>query len=144
MSYLTPRDPFNVSSLRRHVDDVFDNFFPSNTSQAERPDISVDVLDKGEAYIVKANIPGISAKDLDVQVTKDNVIIKGSYSEEKEDTKENYVLRERRSGSFMRSLPLENINPDISKAKFKDGVLELTLPKLVEAINKGRQLEIEE
>lgn len=146
MSYLVPRDPFNISLIRRQMDELFDHFFPfSNRMMLEAETaVSVDVVDNGNEYVVKANVPGIAAKDLDVRVTEDRVVIKGTFTEEKEDKQQNYILRERRSGSFTRSIALENANPDKAKAKFKDGVLQLVIPKKDEQRQVGRQLKIEE
>lgn len=149
MPYLVPRDPFTVSTLRRQMDDLFDHFFPLTTSPATADgagvNVSVDVIENGNTYLVKANIPGVAAKDLDVRVTDEHVIIAGSYTQEKEEKEEKYILRERRSGSFTRAIPFhQNINPDQAKATFKDGVLELTLPKAEKEKERGKQLQIEE
>ncbi|MDW7650670.1 MAG: Hsp20/alpha crystallin family protein [Bacillota bacterium] len=148
MPYLVPREPFNITGLRRQMDDLFDHFFPLSTALSVGNDpaaeVSVDVIDNQESYLVKANIPGVAAKDLDVRVTEEHVVIGGSYSEEKEEKEDTYLLRERRSGSFTRVLPFrESINPDKAKARFKDGVLELTLPKADKNKKQGRQLHIE-
>ena len=148
MSYLIPRDPFNISTLRQQVDDLFDHFFPFSTSMeamVENHGLSVDVIERGNEYHLKANIPGVTANDLDVRVTENSVEIKGTYQEEKEEKQEQYIVRERRGGTFRRSIPFrEPINADEAKAKFREGVLELTLPKLDAEKRSGRQLRIEE
>jgi HSP20 family protein len=146
MAYLVPRDPFNITSLRRQMDDMFDNLFPGSGLAALKTGagVMVDVLDQGNDYVVKANVPGFTARDVEVRVGDEGVTIKGVYNEEKEDKTQNYLVRERRSGSFLRTIPLQNINPDGAKAKFKDGVLELTVPKQDPVKRLGRQLEIEE
>ncbi len=147
MAYLIPRQPFKITTLRRQMDDLFDEFFPfSGLTEAQEAGagISVDVLDNGKEYIVKANVPGLSSKDLDVRVGDEGVTIKGPFSEEKEDTQQNYLVRERRAGSFLRTIPLSAIDPDLAKAKFKDGVLELSIPKQEPEKRLGRQLSIEE
>jgi HSP20 family protein len=146
MAYLIPRDPFNVAALRRQMDDMFDQFFPFSglTMLKGETGLQVDVVDEGNAYLVRANVPGLNAKNLDVRVSEEGVTIKGAFSEEKEDKKQNYLVRERRSGSFIRTIPLPNSDPDKANAKFKDGVLELTVPKLDADKREGRQLLIEE
>lgn len=146
MKYLIPREPFNISVLRRQMDDMFDNFFPFSASLLESPEtgsISVDVIDNGKEYLVKANIPGVSAKDIDVRVTEDAVTLKGSFNKEKTEEKENFVMQERYSGSFLRTIPMTlPVDPDKVKAKFKDGVLELQIPKIAGEKIKGRQIQI--
>jgi len=147
MAYLVPRDPFNISSLRRQMEEMFDQFFPfSGPPELRAPagGVMIDVLEDDKEYLIKANVPGFSAKDVEVRVSEDGVTIKGNYNEEKEEKKQNYLVRERRSGSFQRTIALQHIDPDGAKAKFKDGVLELTVPKQDPGKRLGRQLEIEE
>ncbi|MCW3490527.1 Hsp20/alpha crystallin family protein [Dethiobacter alkaliphilus] len=148
MTSLIPREPFNITTLRQQMDDLFDHFFPFSTSmEAVAPNhgISVDVIDKGKAYRLKANIPGVSAKDLDVRVLEDSVVINGTYQEEKEEKQEQYVVKERRSGSFTRTVPFrEPLQAEMAEAKFKDGVLELMLPKQDVEKRQGRQLKIQD
>lgn len=146
MAYLIPRDPFNVAALRRQMDDMFDQFFPFSGLAMLKGEtgLQVDVVDEGNSYLVRANVPGLNAKNLDVRVSEEGVTIKGAFSEEKEDKKQNYLVRERRGGSFVRTIPLPNGDPDKASARFKDGVLELTVPKLEADKREGRQLSIEE
>jgi len=146
MAYLIPRDPFNVTTLRRQMDDMFDQFFPFSGLSVLKGEtgLQVDVADEGNAYLVTANVPGLNAKNLDVRVSEEGVTIKGAFNEEKEDKKQNYLVRERRSGSFARTIPLPHSDPDKATAKFKDGVLELTVPKREADKREGRQLLIEE
>ncbi len=146
MANLIPRDPLNISTFRRQMDDMFDHFFPfsSITVLKNETGLQVDVVDEGGAYLVRANVPGLTAKDLDVRVSEEGVTLKGAFSEEKEDKKHNYLVRERRSGSFTRTIPLPNSDPDKANAKFKDGVLEVVVPKLEMDRRQGRQLLLED
>lgn len=146
MAYLIPRDPLNITTFRRQMDDMFDQFFPFSglTVLKSEAGLQVDVVDEGNAYLIKANVPGLAAKDLEVRVSDGGVTIKGTFSEEREEEKQNYLVRERRSGSFVRTIPLPNSDPDKANARFKDGVLELTVPKLETDKRQGRQLAIEE
>lgn len=149
MVYLVPRDPFNITSLRRQMDELFDSFFPFSTALRTSGDtfgtLTVDVVDNEKEYVVKADLPGLTAKDVEVRVTDEQVTIKGEYSEQKEEKNKNYVLRERRSGSFLRTIPFGvAIDPDKAKATFKNGVLELVLPKAEVDKRQGKQLRIQE
>jgi len=90
----------------------------------------VDVVDRDGEVIVKAEVPGVDKKDLDVTVTDNSVTIKGSTSHEEKEEKGDYYRREMSRGSFSRmvTLPAE-VDSAQATSKFKDGVLELTLPK---------------
>jgi len=94
---------------------------------------SVDVIDRDREVVVKAEMPGVDKKDLDISVTKNTVTIKGTTSHEEKEERGDYCRSEMSSGSYSRTLSLPaDINEDKVKAKYKDGVLELTLPKLEE------------
>jgi HSP20 family protein len=91
----------------------------------------VDVVDRDDEVVVKAEVPGVDKKDLDISVTDNSVTIKGSTSHEEKEEKGDYYRCEMSRGSFSRmvSLPAE-VDSAKARSKFKDGVLELTLPKL--------------
>lgn len=102
----------------------------------------VDIIDRDKELVVKAELPGIDKKDLDISVTKNTVTIQGSTSHEEKEEKGDYYRCEISRGSYSRSLSLPaDIDEGKVKAKFKDGVLELTLPKLEKA--KRRTIKIE-
>ena len=97
----------------------------------ERKIPSVDVLERDDEITVKAELPGIEKKDLDVSLTNNSVTIKGSSSHEEKQEEANYYRCEISKGSYMRTIALPaEIDEDKARAKFKDGVLELTLPKV--------------
>ena len=97
-----------------------------------------------DVIVVKAPIPGIEAEDLDISVRGDTLTIRGETRAEEEVKEENYIRRERRYGSFYRSLViLKSIVADGAKAELRNGVLALTLlkaeevkPKVIE-VNPG-------
>ena len=94
----------------------------------------VDVIDRDEELIVKAELPGVDKKDLDVSVTENTVTIKGSTSHEEKEEKGDYHRSEMSRGTYSRTLTLPtDVEADKAKAKFKDGVLELSLPKMKKA-----------
>jgi HSP20 family protein len=92
---------------------------------------SLDVIDRDNEIVVRAEVPGIDKKDLDVSLVERRLTIKGSSRHEQKKEEDDYVRQEIRSGSFTRSvlLPAE-VDSAKAKAVFKDGVVELTLPKL--------------
>jgi HSP20 family protein len=102
----------------------------------------VDVIDRDEEVVVHAELPGIKKEDLDVSMTDDAVIIKGSSSHEEKEEKGDYYRRELARGEFSRTIPLPaGVDGSKAKATFKDGVMELVLPKLEKA--KRRSIKID-
>jgi HSP20 family protein len=93
---------------------------------------SVDVIDREEAVVVRAEIPGVDKENLEVSMSDDRLTIKGSTRQEKEEKEAGeYTRREMSRGSFTRVVTLPaNVDGEKAKASFKDGVLEMTLPKL--------------
>jgi HSP20 family protein len=105
---------------------------------------SVDVFEEGDEVVVKAELPGISKEDIDVKVTDDVVTISGEKKKEEKVEKKNYYRIERSYGSFTRSfrLPTE-VQAEKASAKFKEGVLEIRIPKTEEAKKKEKKVSIE-
>ena len=131
---LTPWRPFGeLSSLRREMDRLWENFFgerplPRIWEREWAP--SLDVSETKDNFVVKAEVPGIDAKDIDISLTGDVLTIKGEKRQEKEEKEEDYHLVESSYGSFSRSvrLPAE-VESDKIKASYKNGILNITLPK---------------
>ena len=91
----------------------------------------VDVIDREAEIIVRAGIPGVEKKDLDISVGEDSVTIKGVTHREKKEEKGDYYRQELAEGAFSRTVELPAmVDGTRATASFKDGVLELTLPKL--------------
>lgn len=90
----------------------------------------VDVIERDDEILVKAELPGVDKKDLDISVTKNTVTIKGKTSHEDKEEKGDYYRCEMSRGEYSRTMALpSDVNEDKAKAKFKDGILELTIPK---------------
>lgn len=105
--------------------------FPKMTGPFEGKTPSVDVINRDNEVIVKAELPGVDKKDIDISVTQNTVTIKGTTSHEEKEEKGDYYRSEMSRGSYSRTLSLPaDVDEGKTKAKFKDGVLELTLPKL--------------
>lgn len=152
------RRPFET--LRQQVDRLFDEFdrdfwaapFRRSAFDLEpfwRRQITgttvpaVDIVEKDKAYEVKADLPGLDEKKLDVKVTDGMLTIKGEKQEEKEERKKDYYLHERHFGAFERSFRLpETVDPDKIEASFKKGVLTVTLPKRPETQKPEKKIEI--
>jgi len=133
-----------LDSFRKNMDRVFDDFFslkPTTLFESEwLPTLDVEENDK--AVHVKAEMPGINEKDLNVTLENNVLTISGEKKEEKEDNKKNYVLSERRFGSFSRSVTLpDGIKSEKIKAGFKNGILNIEIPK--EETAKPKKISIE-
>jgi HSP20 family protein len=91
---------------------------------------AVDVFEKEDKFVVKAELPGIKEEDIDVSVIGDTLSIKGEKRTETEVKEKDYYRSERSYGSFYRSIPLpSNVDADKVEASFENGVLEVTLAK---------------
>jgi HSP20 family protein len=97
---------------------------------------------KGE-FVVRADLPGMTKDNVNVEVQDNQLIIRGERKEEKEQKEKGYYASERTYGAFYRALPLpEGVKSDEAKATFKDGVLEIAMPAGKVPEKHGRQLEI--
>ncbi len=130
-----PWQEFDV--LRRQFDDLFDELAPISRVTGKpnghtwAPAIELKTVN--DAVVLRAELPGINAENLDVQVSREAVSITGEYkSETKTEDKQHQIHRsEFRYGSFHRVIPLPvAVQNDQVKADFKDGILTLTLPKV--------------
>ena len=102
---------------------------------------AMDVYEQGDNLVVEAHLPGITSEDLDVNVERGVLTISGKTESEQERTDRHYLLREKRSGRFSRSLQLPAMyQTENCRATFEDGVLRLTFPKTEEA--KPRRIQI--
>jgi len=129
-------DPFSeMNSLQREINRLFsDSMKREGTGTGEfvtrswAP--SVDVIDKENEIVVKAELPGMEQKDIDVHLEDNQLTIKGERNFEKEDKGENYLRQERVYGSFYRSFTIgSGIQADKVNANYKNGILEIVLPK---------------
>lgn len=92
-----------------------------------------EVLERADSFLIKADLPGVQEKDLEISCTGNRVTVSGHREEEKRTEGETYYTSERSYGSFSRSFMLpENADLDHAAAGFKDGVLELSIPKKAE------------
>ena len=133
MNFIIRRDPFReLMNLRSSMDRMFDDAFFGTRGEWQpfSAELALDVVEKGDEFVVKASIPGLTADDLDISFSGRTLTIKGEYKAEEVKEEVQYHLRERRYGSFARSLTLPApINADAISAHFENGVLTLTLPK---------------
>jgi HSP20 family protein len=142
---MTRWDPFEeLRSMQHEMDVLFDRFLGADVATERRtlwiP--SVESYTKDGQLVFKAELPGIDVKDLDVSIADQELVIKGTRKAEKATKEENYTYREIDYGSFERRFVLpEGVKTDELKAKFTNGILEITMP--APAVTKARKIEIE-
>jgi HSP20 family protein len=105
---------------------------------------SIDIFEENNDVVVKAELPGVKKEDIDVTLTDDTISIAGEKKKEEQVEKKNYYRWECSYGSFVRTftLPVE-VQTDKVKTQFKNGILEIRIPKTEEAIKKEKKLKIE-
>lgn len=132
-NHMSAYDPFQ--DLEKFEKAFFGNF----------PDMfRTDIQDKGGAYLLEADLPGMKKEDIKIDIDGDRLTINAQRSSEAEekDEKQNYVRRERSYGSYSRSFDISNIKGEEISAAYENGVLKLTLPKKENAVPTSRRLEI--
>jgi len=103
---------------------------------------AVDVYDAKDNLVVKADIPGLKKEDIDINIQNNTLVIKGEKKQEREEKEKDYVRTERFYGSFHRAITLPaDVDAEKAKAEYKNGTLELILPKKEEA--KPKQISVE-
>lgn len=101
-----------------------------------------DIIDKGDKYQLKADMPGFNKEDINIDVQGDQLTISAEHKEEANEDKKGFVRRERRYGALSRSFDIEGIDADRITASYKNGVLQLDLPKVEKSQPQGRKVQI--
>jgi len=150
---------WNVSpwtTLQRFTDEmdrIFDDFgfgrsWASPLTRTGSPELwapEIDMFQRNNELVIKADLPGLKKDDVKIDVTDDSLIIQGERRAEHEEEREGVYRTERSYGSFRRVVPLpEGAIADQAKASFNNGVLEITMPAPPEQVTRGRRLEISE
>ena len=134
---LIPFEHRNHSLFNPFAD--FDRLF--NDLATESP-CKTDILDKGDHYLVRAELPGFQKEDIHLDVNGGCLTISATHQEENKEEKDHFIRRERRYGSLSRSFDISSIEADKIEAAYKDGILELKLPKRGETPPTTHQIEI--
>ncbi len=134
----------DMESLKKEMDNLWSRFFGETSlakSFQKEWTPTTDATETAEEIVIKAELPGIDPKDIDVSITGDLLTIKGEKKQEEEKTEGHFHHRECYYGSFQRSFRLPaTVQPDKIEAKFDKGVLKITLPKTEEA--KSKEIKI--
>jgi len=126
-----------LNRLRRELDQSFES--PSHDASWTP---AVDIHEEPRQFVVRADLPGVTPKDIEITAEKGVLALRGSRQFEQKNDDGHYSRIERVSGKFVRTFTLpENVATDQINAKFKDGVLELTIPKIAKA--EPRRIEVQ-
>jgi HSP20 family protein len=154
-----PPSPFGIMRrLSDEMDRMFGDFmvpfgssfgpmqqrFSSNMMQGNQWAPPVEVFEKDNRLVVRAELPGMSKKDVQVEIEDDVLTISGERREEHEETRQGYRHSERRYGRFFRRIPLpEQTDPEEIQASFKNGLLEIEIP-IQRPEHRSRQVDIKD
>jgi HSP20 family protein len=147
---LVPFKPFGteLSNLRKEMDKVWNRFFEDSPSRSllrvgRGWEPMSDISETKDKLIVKAELPGMEAKDIDISLTDDILVIKGEKKQESEEKDENHFCVERYYGSFQRMIRLPvAVKSDKIEAKFKKGILTITMPKISPSKRKEIKIKV--
>jgi HSP20 family protein len=126
-----------LNRLHRELDQTFETVARDATWSP-----AVDVHEEPERFVVRADLPGVKPSDIEITAEKGVLSLRGARNFEQRKDDGHYSRVERVSGKFVRSFTLpENVQADAIKAQFKDGVLELTIPKAAKP--EPRRIEVQ-
>jgi HSP20 family protein len=137
-------DPFrNANALQDHFNRLFESSFTGNGSESAVTTWApaVDIQETENELTLKADLPGIDEKDIDVRIENNTLTLRGERKFEKKVNEDNYLRVERSYGSFSRTFSLPNtINTEAINAEYKNGVLTVQMPKRAES--KPKQVKV--
>ena len=138
---------FDLVPFRKSGNDIFSFFseMEKNFMQnfgGQLSSFKTDIVDKGDKFILEADIPGANKEDINIHVEDNKLTITAKNNVSKETNKDDYIRRERRYGSVQRSFDVSNIKVEKIKADYKNGVLTLDLPKKDEDAPKIKKIDI--
>jgi HSP20 family protein len=142
-------DPFrDLLEIQKEMNKLFDSSI--SRSLDRKSDLlegfwtpAVDINEEKDKYVIRADLPGLKQEEIDVSVDDDTLTIKGERKIEKHDREKNYYRTERAYGAFQRSFTLpSSVDTDKINATYKDGVLEVTIPKTEEQKKKKVKIDV--
>ncbi len=134
------RGKMGPSRKRGELMDVFDEMFSPDFWNRG---MSTDIQETDEAYLMEVELPGYEKEDIEIELKNNLLTIIAKKEESVEEEKQNYIHRERRQGSYQRCFTIdENVDPENIEAEFKNGVLNLKLPKKQKGEGERKTIDI--
>lgn len=126
------------------ISDFFnDDFFSPMEMISGMNQFSADVRETNNEYLVSAELPGINKEDIKLDYDNNNLIIRAKRQEAHDDSRDNYIRKERSYGEISRSFYIDNVNKEGIRAKFDNGELKIILPKQVKTQQSNSRIFIE-
>lgn len=130
--------------INRMFDDTIRTLYPTDGEELEKGTWApaVDIYETNDSFVVSADLPGLNKDEIQIDLKDNTLTLKGEKKFEEKVSKDNYIRVERAYGSYVRSFTLpQNVDPEKIKAKYKEGVLEVTIPKKEDA--RPKQIKVE-
>lgn len=141
MSRRTPRE--TIDRLIEYLDNMAGEVGGDAGKPGLLSEVDVDVIDEGDSYVVRADLPGFTKDEIDLSVKDDRLRVRARREEDVTELEGDYVRRERLDREVERTVRLPgSVNEEDADASYSDGVLEVRLPKAA-AIGEGDRIEIE-
>ena len=139
----TPRPMTVFNEVDNMINSVFNHDWNLEPMQSTKWNPAVDVKETDNSFLISADIPGLTKKDINIEVSDDVLSITGERTEDKVEDSDLYHYRERSKGAFTRSFHLpESVDEKKISANFKDGILNIELPKTKVIEPKSRKIKI--
>jgi HSP20 family protein len=141
-------DPFDdLASLRESMEKLFEEFYTRRPERGGRTPVvwqpAIEAYETDGDVVIRAELPGIDPKQVEISVTEDTLTLKGEARTEHEEKKRNYYRRELRYGAFVRSIALPSgAQGDKASASYRNGILEIKVPKSERAKPKTVKVEV--
>ena len=129
--------------MRKEMDRIWDRFSQEFSTSTLEQDWNppLDLMENGSSLVAEIEVPGIDPDNIDISITADVLTFTGEKKKEAEDNGKTYHLVERTYGKFNRSIRLPaTVNPDQVEARYKDGILKITLGKT--EVAKSKRIEV--
>ncbi len=130
MKYAPTKNRKDYYPMLSVFDKFFEDFFKEDQVEENLRMMAIDLFEEDDKYVVKADLPGFDKKDINISIDQNNLVIEATHEEKKEKKKKSYYRSERYSGNYRRTITLtEKCEIDKIKANFKNGVLNIEIPK---------------
>ncbi|MGM0369738.1 MAG: Hsp20/alpha crystallin family protein [Bacillota bacterium] len=126
----------------RRPQDLFSSVLEDFMDMNNLVNFKTDIKETDEAYILEAELPGMDKEDINLELDNNYLTISANNQEVIEEEKEDYIRKERRTGSYQRRFKVSNVDQSNIEAEYNDGILEVNLPKLEQEERNKKTIDI--